>query len=305
VLFTVEYLLRLISVTRPVPYVVSFFGLIDLLSVLPTYLALVMPGTHSLMVIRAVRLLRVFRILKLARFVDDAELLGRALRASRRKITVFLGGVLTIVLLVGTLMYLIEGEEHGFTSIPTSMYWAVVTMTTVGYGDIAPKTGVGRLLAACVMILGYGILAVPTGIVSVELAQVTRSVSTQACPACGRQGHDIDASHCKHCGAALSPPPTRSDRAGLIRALARGRRAGQAGVDDHGQLQHQAGRSSASAGEPELRSAPARQRAVAHASIGAPTSPPSLVPGAAAPSPPRCGPSGIPTDAAVPGSRAR
>jgi len=203
VLFTAEYLLRLISVTRPMRYVVSFFGLVDLLAVLPTYLALVLPGTHSLVVIRAVRLLRVFRILKLAHFVDDAELLGRALHASRRKITVFLGSVLTIVLLVGTLMYLIEGEEHGFTSIPTSMYWAVVTMTTVGYGDIAPETPLGRLLAACVMILGYGILAVPTGIVSVEMARATRTVSTQACPACGRQGHEVDARHCKYCGAAL------------------------------------------------------------------------------------------------------
>ena len=202
VLFTVEYVLRLISVTRPVHYAVSFFGMVDLLAVLPTYLALLVPSAQSLMVIRAVRLLRVFRILKLARFLEDAELLLRALRASR-KITIFLGSLITIVLIVGTLMYLIEGEEHGFTSIPASMYWAVVTMTTVGYGDITPKTPAGRLLAAFVMILGYSIIAVPTGIVSVELAQATRPVSTQACPACGRQGHDADASHCKHCGAAL------------------------------------------------------------------------------------------------------
>ena len=203
VLFTVEYVLRLISVTRPAHYAVSFFGIVDLLAVLPTYLALMVPWTQSLMVIRAVRLLRVFRILKLARFLEDADVLLRALRASRRKITLFLGSLVTIVLIVGTLMYLIEGEEHGFTSIPAGMYWAVVTMTTVGYGDITPKTPVGRLLAAFVMILGYSIIAVPTGIVSVELSQASRPVSTQACPACGRQGHDPDASHCKHCGTAL------------------------------------------------------------------------------------------------------
>jgi len=203
VAFTVEYVLRLVAVTRPARYAASFFGIVDLLAILPTYLALVMPATQSLMVIRAVRLLRVFRILKLARFLEDANLLARALVASRRKITVFLGSLVTVVLIVGTLMYLIEGEEHGFMSIPHGMYWAVVTMTTVGYGDLVPRTPLGRVLAALVMILGYSIIAVPTGIVSVELAQVTRPVSTQACPACGRQGHDLDARYCKHCGTAL------------------------------------------------------------------------------------------------------
>ncbi|HET9488821.1 MAG TPA: ion transporter [Methylomirabilota bacterium] len=202
-LFTIEYALRLVSVTRPVRYAFSFFGLVDLLAILPTYLALAVPAAQSLMVIRAIRLLRVFRILKLARFLEDADLLIRALTASRRKITLFLGGLVTLALIMGTLMYLIEGEEHGFTSIPRSMYWAVVTMTTVGYGDIVPQTTLGRILAAAVMILGYSIIAVPTGIVSVELARVSRPVSTQACPACGRQGHDVDARHCKHCGAAL------------------------------------------------------------------------------------------------------
>jgi voltage-gated potassium channel len=202
-LFTIEYTLRLVSVTRPARYAFSFFGLVDLLAILPTYLALAVPAAQSLMVIRAIRLLRVFRILKLARFLEDADLLIRALTASRRKITLFLGGLVTIALIMGTLMYLIEGEEHGFTSIPRSMYWAVVTMTTVGYGDIVPQTTLGRILAAAVMILGYSIIAVPTGIVSVELARVSRPVSTQACPACGRQGHDADARHCKHCGAAL------------------------------------------------------------------------------------------------------
>jgi voltage-gated potassium channel len=202
-LFTIEYSLRLVSVTRPGRYAFSFFGLVDLLAILPTYLALAVPAAQSLMVIRAIRLLRVFRILKLARFLEDADLLIRALTASRRKITLFLGGLVTLALIMGTLMYLIEGEEHGFTSIPRSMYWAVVTMTTVGYGDIVPQTTLGRILAAAVMILGYSIIAVPTGIVSVELARVSRPVSTQACPACGRQGHDVDARHCKHCGAAL------------------------------------------------------------------------------------------------------
>jgi len=201
--FTLEYVLRLVAVDRPARYARSFFGLMDLVAIVPTYLALVVPEAHSLMVIRAVRLLRIFRILKLAQFLGEAQLLVLALRASRRKITVFLGGIVTIVMIVGTLMYVIEGEEHGFTSIPTSMYWAVVTMTTVGYGDIAPRTAVGQLLAALLMILGYGIIAVPTGIVSVELANAGRAVSRQACPSCGGEGHDIDARHCKYCGAGL------------------------------------------------------------------------------------------------------
>ncbi|HEX6209180.1 MAG TPA: ion transporter [Methylomirabilota bacterium] len=203
VAFTIEYVLRLLAVGQPWRYARSFYGLVDLLAVAPTYLALIVPGAHTLMVIRAIRLLRVFRIFKLAQFVGEARLLMTALRASRRKITVFLGGIVTIVVIVGTLMYVIEGEAHGFTSIPTSMYWAVVTMTTVGYGDIAPQTTLGRFLAALLMILGYGIIAVPTGIVTVELAQASRAVSLQACPACGTEGHDEDATYCKYCGAAL------------------------------------------------------------------------------------------------------
>lgn len=201
--FTVEYGLRLLAVERPWRYATSFFGVVDLLSIVPTYLALVVPETQSLMVIRAIRLLRVFRILKAAQFVSEARLLTTALRASRRKITVFLGGIVTIVIIVGALMYVIEGEEHGFTSIPTSMYWAIVTMTTVGYGDIAPRTALGQFVAALLMILGYGIIAVPTGIVTVELAHAGRPVSRQACPACGAEGHDVDAAHCKYCGARL------------------------------------------------------------------------------------------------------
>ena len=201
--FTVEYVLRLMAVDRPWRYARSFFGVIDLLAVVPTYLTLVLPQAQPLIVVRAIRLLRVFRILKLAHFVGEGQQLIQALRASRRKITVFLGGIVTLVVISGTLMYIIEGEEHGFTSIPTSMYWAVVTMTTVGYGDIAPRTPLGRLLAAALMILGYAIIAVPTGIVSVELANTGRMVSRQACPACSAEGHDVDAIHCKFCGAAL------------------------------------------------------------------------------------------------------
>ena len=203
VVFTIEYALRLVAVDHPWRYVRSFFGLVDLLAVVPTYLALLLPAAQSLMVIRAIRLLRVFRILKLAHFLDEAQQLVLALRASRRKITVFLGGVVTIALIMGALMYLVEGEAHGFTSIPTSTYWAVVTMTTVGYGDVVPKTALGKFLASALMILGYAIIAVPTGIVSVELAKTSRAVSRQACLACGAEGHDVDATHCKYCGVHL------------------------------------------------------------------------------------------------------
>ena len=202
-LFTIEYGLRLLCVERPARYARSFFGVVDALALVPTYLALVVPETQSFLVIRAIRMLRIFRILKLARFLAEAEVLLRALRASRRKITVFFGILLTIVLIMGTLMYLIEGEAHGFTSIPRSMYWAVVTMTTVGYGDIVPGTALGRLLASVVMILGYSIIAVPTGIVSVELSHASRPVSTQHCPVCAAYGHDADARHCKYCGTSL------------------------------------------------------------------------------------------------------
>jgi voltage-gated potassium channel len=204
VLFTVEYALRLVSVRRPLRYAASFFGVVDLLAIVPTYLSLLLPGSHYLLVVRILRLLRVFRILKLAEHLSEADVLMRALRASRRKISVFLLTVLTLVVIIGTLLYVIEGEENGFTSIPASVYWAVVTLTTVGYGDISPKTPLGQTLAAAVMIIGYGIIAVPTGIVTVEIAQAARKpVSTQACPDCSAQGHDADASHCKYCGARL------------------------------------------------------------------------------------------------------
>lgn len=204
ILFTIEYVLRLACVGRPWRYARSFFGVVDLLAILPTYLSVVLPGAQSLLVIRALRLLRVFRVLKLVQFVGEARELTAALRASARKIIVFLGAVLTVVVIVGSLMYLIEGEDNGFTSIPVAIYWAIVTMTTVGYGDLAPQTALGKILASAIMIMGYGIIAVPTGIVSVELAGVvSRRVTTQVCPDCGAGGHDHDATNCKYCGARL------------------------------------------------------------------------------------------------------
>jgi len=202
-LFTVEYVLRLVAVRRPLRYARSFFGLVDLAAILPTYLSLIMPGTQALLVIRALRLLRIFRILKLAHFLGEAQALKAALRASVRKITVFLATVLILVVIIGALMYLVEGEVHGFTSIPQSIYWAIVTLTTVGYGDLAPVTTLGKILASAVMILGYGIIAVPTGIVTVELSRRPGSVSAQACPHCGAEGHDADARFCKYCGSGL------------------------------------------------------------------------------------------------------
>ncbi|MBL0713739.1 MAG: ion transporter [Desulfosarcina sp.] len=204
VLFTLEYLLRLICVQRPGRYATSFFGVVDLLAVLPTYLSALIPGGQYFIVIRILRLLRVFRVFKLVQFLGEARLLHTALRASMRKIAVFLLTVLTLVIVFGALMYVIEGADNGFTSIPRSIYWAIVTMTTVGYGDRAPRTALGQILASFIMIIGYGIIAVPTGIVTVELAQtVQRQVSTQACPSCSAEGHDHDAQHCKYCGNRL------------------------------------------------------------------------------------------------------
>jgi voltage-gated potassium channel len=204
ILFTIEYLFRLTAVRSPLRYALSFFGILDLLAILPTYLSLFVPGTQALLVIRVLRLLRIFRIFKLAAYLHEAEVLSTALRASRRKISVFLATVVLLVLIIGTLIYVVEGEENGFTSIPVSVYWAVVTLTTVGYGDLAPKTPLGQTLASAVMILGYAIIAIPTGIVTVEISRAsTHLVTTQACPDCGKQGHDFDATHCKYCGAVL------------------------------------------------------------------------------------------------------
>jgi voltage-gated potassium channel len=204
VLFTIEYLLRLFTVRRPLRYALSPFGLIDLIAFLPTYLSVFLPGAQSLLVIRLLRLLRVFRVLKLAEYLRESRTLALALRASARKILVFLLAVLTIVVVVGTLMYVIEGERHGFTSIPISIYWAVVTLTTVGYGDLAPATPLGQALAVVLMLTGYGIIAVPTGIVTVEMTRASVApISTQACPACGAGGHEHDAVYCRRCGSRL------------------------------------------------------------------------------------------------------
>jgi len=204
ILFTIEYLLRLLSVGRPLAYATSFFGVVDLLAILPTYLSIFIPGAQYFLIIRLLRVLRIFRILKLVQYLGEASLLMQALRASRRKIIVFLLVVLILVTIFGSLIYLIEDPKDGYTSIPKSIYWSIVTLTTVGYGDISPKTSLGQALSALIMIIGYGIIAVPTGIVTVELAQAFgRKVSTQACLECSAEGHDSDAKFCKYCGARL------------------------------------------------------------------------------------------------------
>ncbi|HID97571.1 MAG TPA: ion transporter [Thermodesulfobacteriaceae bacterium] len=204
VLFTLEYLLRLATVRYPLTYAASFFGIVDFLAIMPTYLSIFFPGSQYLLVIRLLRVLRIFRVLKLVQYLSEASLLVRALRASSRKITVFLFTVLTLVVIFGSLMYLIEGEESGFTSIPRGIYWAIVTMTTVGYGDISPGTAPGQAVSAVIMVLGYGIIAVPTGIVTVELSGVTRRRKDgRVCLGCGGNGHDADAGYCKYCGFRL------------------------------------------------------------------------------------------------------
>lgn len=217
-LFTAEYLARLSCVDRPWRYASGFYGVIDLLSVLPTYASLLVPGSALLLDIRILRLLRVFRIFKLTLYIEEYTRLGEALAASRRKILVFLSVVLMLIVIMGTVMYVIEGPANGFTSIPTAMYWATVTMTTVGYGDIAPRTGLGKALASCMMLLGWGILAVPTGIVTAEMTvrrhdrrNATRApgeasaqvIEARRCPNCGSTGHEGGARYCKDCGAAL------------------------------------------------------------------------------------------------------
>ncbi len=204
ILFTLEYLVRLSAVRKPWLYAKSFWGIVDLLGFLPTYVSLLIPGSEVLRVVRVLRVLRIFRVLRLTRYVSAAGLLRQSLIASRRKIAVFLVAVATLVIILGSLMYMIEGEEHGFTSIPISIYWAIVTLTTVGYGDISPQTAAGKVLASFIMILGYGIIAVPTGIVTAEIVQASKqSVSTQACPSCSAEGHDPDARFCKYCGAGM------------------------------------------------------------------------------------------------------
>lgn len=202
-LFTAEYILRLLCVGRPLRYAVSFFGVVDLLAILPTYLSLLLPGSQYFLVIRILRILRIFRVFKLVQYISEARLLMHALRASARKIGVFLFTVMILVVICGSLMYLVEGEINGFTSIPKSIYWTIVTLTTVGYGDISPQTPLGQILASAIMIMGYGIIAVPTGIVTVEMSRASHLVTSQACKECGGEGHDHDARYCKYCGATL------------------------------------------------------------------------------------------------------
>ena len=212
-IFSVEYVLRLICSPHPLRYARSFFGVVDLLAILPTYLSLLIPGAQSMIVIRGLRLLRIFRVFKLGQFLGEASLLRNALASSRHKITVFLGTITILVTILGAAMYLIEGEENGFTSIPTAIYWAIVTMTTVGYGDMAPATVAGKVLASMVMILGYSIIAVPTGIVTAEIvegAAASRRITTRSCPGCLSEGHDRDATYCKKCSAPLEVPLTET-----------------------------------------------------------------------------------------------
>ncbi|MBU0680303.1 MAG: ion transporter [Proteobacteria bacterium] len=208
--FTVEYLLRLYCAGRPLGYVTSFFGVVDLLAILPTYLSLLFPGGQYLLVIRVLRVLRVFRVLKLVKFLDEANMLMRALRASRVKIFVFLYAILSLVIIFGSLMYVIESAASGFTSIPRSIYWAIVTLTTVGYGDISPTTSLGQALASVIMIFGYGIIAVPTGIVTVEMGRAANSLTPSgqvlSCKQCGAEEHGADARYCRRCAAKLDPP---------------------------------------------------------------------------------------------------
>jgi len=204
--FTIEYFLRIWVVKYPSRYIFSFYGIIDLLAILPSFIGLILAGAQGLMVIRALRLIRVFRLFKLTRYTTEGNTLIRALKASRAKISVFLFAVFTVVIIIGTLMYLVEGEENGFTSIPKGIYWAIVTLTTVGYGDVVPTTNLGQFIASFVMILGYGIIAVPTGIVTAEIIKVRQfPVTTQKCSNCLKEGHEKDSYFCRFCGEKLKP----------------------------------------------------------------------------------------------------
>jgi voltage-gated potassium channel len=204
VTFTIEYVMRLLVVARPRRYALSFFGVVDLLAVLPTYLSLFFVGSQYLLVIRAVRILRIFRVLKMTRYVGEADMLWATLVRSRRKIFVFISTILTLVLIFGAMMYLVEGPENGFTSIPRAMYWAVVTMTTVGFGDITPHTTLGQILTSLIMLVGYSIIAVPTGIFAAELAAGIRDARQHvACDSCHLKGHQTDARYCRGCGEPL------------------------------------------------------------------------------------------------------
>ena len=208
ILFTIEYFLRIYSIKKSWKYIFSFMGIIDLLSIIPTYLIFIFPTAHSLSVIRSIRLIRMFRIFKLSPYLRGAHVMQIALRSSRPKIIVFLFSVMIVVIVLGTLMYIIEGsvETNGFDNIPNSIYWALVTLTTVGYGNVIPVTIFGKLIASFIMILGYGIIAVPTGIVTAEFSRKSQDkISTQACPDCSKEGHELNSKFCKKCGAELNP----------------------------------------------------------------------------------------------------
>ena len=209
-LFTIEYFLRIFCIHRPFKYIASFYGLIDLLAILPSYISLFIPGSHYLQIIRILRVLRIFRVLKLVRFINQSNQLLNALLASRFKITIFLFTISTLLVVFGSTMYLIEGPENGFTNIPVSIYWAVVTLTTVGFGDITPKTDFGRAISAVVMVIGYAIIAVPTGIITTELSQEMKRqhkrLNPRICPKCRKPGHEVDANYCRICGTELPRP---------------------------------------------------------------------------------------------------
>lgn len=204
ILFSIEYILRIVTIQKPSKYIFSFYGVIDLLSTIPKYLSLFFVGSHSLVALRALRLLRVFRVLKVSRYIGESNQLIKALNASKAKIGVFLYFVLIICIILGSVMYFIEGADNGFTSIPRSIYWSIVTLTTVGYGDIAPQTPLGQFIASITVIIGYAIIAIPTGIVSSEMTKKKIELNTQSCPNCSYDGHKDDAEFCYHCGTKLN-----------------------------------------------------------------------------------------------------
>lgn len=214
-LFTLEYLLRLVVVRRPVRYATSFFGIIDLLAILPAFIGLIIPGGERLLVVRTLRLLRIFRVFKLARYLSEATALRQSLVMSRHKIAVFLATVLIVVLIASALMHIVEGNagNAAFDSMPGAMYWAIITMTTVGYGDITPMTPIGKVVTAALVLLGYSLIIIPTGILTAEMASHARPtrITTRACPTCMTEGHDADAIFCKRCGERLDPPPPSPD----------------------------------------------------------------------------------------------
>jgi voltage-gated potassium channel len=206
ILFTIEYILRIVSIGKPFRYIFSFFGLVDLIAILPAYLSLGFVDAHQLGIIRMLRLLRIFRIFKLSRYTWGSKVLLLSIRQNRGKIIVFIMTMFTVVTIMGASLYVIEGTEHGYDNIPLSIYWAIITLTTVGYGDIVPGTPLGKVIASLVMVIGYSIIAIPTGLVTMGIAQINKKeVSTQSCPECSREGHDVDAMHCKFCGATLNP----------------------------------------------------------------------------------------------------